>query len=286
MFKQIKGELWAFDAEWVPDPQAGRLLYDLPDDLPDREVMEEMWKRNGATEEVPKPYLKTVLCRVVSIAAVTRTLDPAADGVKLDLRSQPRDPTLFDDCAEASILTKFLGAVGQRSPQLVGYNSVGADLPALIQRAIVNGVQAPAFCERPDKPWEGKDYFARDNQWHIDLMNIVSPGWKAAPSLNQMATLSGIPGKLGFDGSRTSEAWLQGDLERIVKYNEHDALTTYLLWLRMAHFAGMMSSEDYDREQGLLRSLLERRSSESSDQEHLGEYLQEWDRLRGRVSHP
>ena len=42
MFKEIKDELWAFDAEWVPDPTAGRLLYDLPDDLPDREVMEEM----------------------------------------------------------------------------------------------------------------------------------------------------------------------------------------------------------------------------------------------------
>jgi hypothetical protein len=34
------------------------------------EVFEAMWKAGGATEEEPMPYLKTILCRVVSIAAV------------------------------------------------------------------------------------------------------------------------------------------------------------------------------------------------------------------------
>ena len=145
MFKEIKDELWAFDAEWVPDPNAGRLLYDLPDDLPDREVMDEMWKRNGATAEDPRPYLKTVLCRLVSIAMVIRIRNPSTNEVTLDLRSQPKDPTLLEDCEETAILDKFLGSIERRSPQLVGYNSSGADLPILIQRAIVNGVRAPGL---------------------------------------------------------------------------------------------------------------------------------------------
>ena len=283
MFKEIKDELWAFDAEWVPDPNAGRLLYDLPDDLPDREVMDEMWKRNGATEEDPEPYLKTVLCRLVSIAMVIRIRNPSTNEVTLDLRSRPKDPTLIEDCEEAAILDKFLGSIEQRSPQLVGYNSSGADLPILIQRAIVNGVRAPGFCARPNKPWEGRDYFARDNQWHIDLMSAASPRWNTAPSLNEIATLSGIPGKLGFDGSRTADAWLQGDIERIVKYNEHDALTTYLLWLRMAHVAGLIPPQTYREEQDQLRALLVERSSDP-DHEHLGKYLTEWDRLRDRLA--
>ena len=101
--------------------------------------------------------------------------------------------------------------------------------------------------------------------------------------MNQIATLSGIPGKLGFDGSRTADAWLQGDVTRIVKYNEHDALTTYLLWLRMANVAGLIPSNTYREEQDQLRSLLVERSSEP-DHEHLGEYLTEWDRLRSRVA--
>ena len=283
MFKEIKDELWAFDAEWVPDPQAGRLLYDLPGDLPDREVMEEMWKRNGATEETPRPYLKTVLCRVVSIAMVIRTRDPGTSQIKLALRSRPKDPTLLDDCREAEILNRLLSSIEKRSPQLVGYNSSGADLPVLIQRAIVSGIRARGFCTRPDKPWEGRDYFARDNQWHIDLMSVASPGWNSAPSLNQIATLSGIPGKLGFDGSKTADAWLEGDIGRIVKYNEHDALTTYLVWLRTAHFAGLISPHAYREEQDQLRSLLVETSSEPGH-DHLREYLTEWDRLRAQVT--
>ena len=39
MFKTVKNRVWAFDAEWIPDPVAGRLLYDLPDELPNVEVL-------------------------------------------------------------------------------------------------------------------------------------------------------------------------------------------------------------------------------------------------------
>ena len=64
MFKTIKSRVWAFDAEWIPDPRAGRLLYDLSDDLPDADVLKHMWKEGGTTEEDPTPYLKTVVCRI------------------------------------------------------------------------------------------------------------------------------------------------------------------------------------------------------------------------------
>ena len=38
MFKTVANEVWAFDAEWVPDPEAGRVLYRLLEALTDREV--------------------------------------------------------------------------------------------------------------------------------------------------------------------------------------------------------------------------------------------------------
>ena len=72
MFKTVKNRVWAFDAEWIPDPAAGKLLYDLPDNTPDLDVFKRMWKEGGATEEDPTPYLKTVVCRIVSVAAVDR----------------------------------------------------------------------------------------------------------------------------------------------------------------------------------------------------------------------
>ena len=73
MFKTVKNRVWAFDAEWIPDPVAGRMLYKLPEDVPDKDVFEVMWEKGGATEEDPTPYLKTVLCRIVSIAAKGRS---------------------------------------------------------------------------------------------------------------------------------------------------------------------------------------------------------------------
>ena len=278
MFKTIGSEIWAFDAEWAPDPKAGRLLYRLPDDMPDRDVMAEMWRRGGATEEEPQPYLKTILCRVVSIAAIRRKTEP--DGsVRVSLMSLPHiGAGTAPDVSEAEILSTFLNAIGEHKPQLVGFNSHSADIKILIQRAIVNGVSAPEFCKRPEKPWEGVDYFARGGEGHIDLKEVVSGFGKGTPSLNELATLSGIPGKMDVDGKGVAEMWLSGDLKGIVGYNEHDALTTYLTWLRIAYFAGFFDLEGYGREQALVADLI--RSKIEEGQEHLKAYQREWERLQ------
>lgn len=80
MFKTVTNRVWAFDAEWIPDPQAGRVLYKLPPDTADKAVMEEMWKRGGAKDDDPYPYLKTVLCRIVSVSAVERIFHASPEG--------------------------------------------------------------------------------------------------------------------------------------------------------------------------------------------------------------
>ena len=104
-------------------------------------------------------------------------------------------------------------------------------------------------------------------------------GWgKATPSLHELATLSGIPGKLDIDGQRVAEIWLAGNLKRIVQYNECDALTTYLVWLRMAHFAGFFTPETYNEEQERVRALLAEKA-QNPRYEHLIAYREEWDRL-------
>ena len=46
-------------------------------------------------------------------------------------------------------------SVGRRKPQLVGYNSAQADVPILIQRAIVNGLSGFGFSDRPKNPGRG-----------------------------------------------------------------------------------------------------------------------------------
>ena len=277
MFKTVQDNVWVYDIEWVPDVNAGKVLYGIEDDgMTEDEIMSVMWQNGGATDENPKPFLKTVMCRIVSIALVRRRVTDGRGAV--DLLSLPRREEDGDQSNEREMLSTFLRALGERCPQLVGYNSADSDLKILIQRAVVHGLSAAKFCKRPDKPWEGIDYFARDSEWNIDLMRVVGGWGKSTPSLHEIASLSGIPGKLGVDGGDVASMWLSGDRRKIVDYNECDAITTYLLWLRVAHFADKFSVQQYRAEQDLVREMLERESLEKG-KDHLREYLSEWDRL-------
>ena len=128
MIKSVSNEVWAFDCEWVPDLLAGRLLYHLPEDLPSDEVLRVMWEQGGATPENPMPFLRTVVCRVVSIATVIRRTLKNGE-VQLFLSTLPEAP---DDAAqdEPYILRRFLA------------DGVGARISAA-KSAIVTSVSCP-----------------------------------------------------------------------------------------------------------------------------------------------
>lgn len=277
MIKNINKKVWAFDVEWVPDPRAGKLLYKLPNEMPDKEVMKEMWSIGGATEDEPMPFLKTAICKVVSLSMVTRHEEK--DGIKVELHSLPSLPAKSGETDEKYIIETFLHTLGKHKPQIVGYNSVSADLKILIQRGIANGIQAKEFAKRPDKPWEGVDYFSERSDNNIDLMRIISGWGKSTPSLNEISVVSGIPGKMGVDGKEVAPMWLDGKIDEIVAYNEFDALTTYLLWLRVAHFAGFFSDAEYIQEQELVEEMIVE-ESQKEDRKHLTKFLDEWNRLR------
>ena len=83
-----------------------------------------------------------------------------------------------------------------------------------------------------------------------------------------MANVCGIPGKMGINGQEVAPLWLEGRLPEIVAYNECDSLTTYLIWLRLAHIGVFFSSGEYADEQQRVRELLER-EGESPGKEHL-----------------
>jgi len=69
--------------------------------------------------------------------------------------------------------------------------------------------------------------------------------------------------------------------DEIVAYNEFDALTTYLVWLRVAHFGGHFTDQEYEVEQQLVRELI--LSEIENGKMHLEEYLEEWDRLKAGI---
>jgi predicted PolB exonuclease-like 3'-5' exonuclease len=284
MLKLLADSVFSFDVEWIPDPKSAEILHQtdpVNEPGPDaQKSFEALWssaRKDGDPEDF-QPYLKTILCRIVSLAGILREKSPGG-GAELKLVSLPVDPADPTKCDEKALLVTFLKSVGRKKPQLVGYNSAQADVPIIVQRAIVNGLPGFGFSDRPDKPWLGVDYFdARNSEYNVDLADALGQ-YRDRPSLHQAATLSGIPGKIDVSGDSVAQMWAEGKLNEIVAYNEFDAFTTHLLWARVAHFSGLLSSEQYIAEQDLVRRLL--KEEIEAGREHLEKFIVEWDRLLG-----
>jgi hypothetical protein len=281
MLKQDIGErTWFYDLEWVPDAEAARKLFDLPEGATELEAMQVLWENaSGYSPEVPRPFVKYLFSRVVSIAFLARNI-VFRDGekqIEFKIHSLPTLPAGPDDVSEAHIIEQFLIYAGKLEPQLVGFNSLESDLQVLIQRGIVNEVTAPAFCKRPGKPWEGRDYFdSKNSEWHLDLLQRLSLRYGMAPRLNDLAVLCGYPGKIDMAGDQVVDLWLAGDITRIVEYNQTDTFNTYLVWLRTAFFSGKLTEEQYFSEQEQFREFLEREAA-GEGREHIAKFLGMWE---------
>lgn len=275
MLKLIASTVWVWDAEWVPDAPTIRRVYGLAPNLTDTEVIEHAYREAGATPENPRPYLKTILCRIVSIAAVER-LEKNGQVASLKVVSVPRLGEGLVD--ESVILQRFLDGAGRNKPQLVGFNTENADFPILVQRALVNRVTAPKFCDRPNKPWEGVDYFGgKQSDWNLDLLQIIGGrerrNW---PSVHQLAAACGIPAKHGGAGDDVAALFSAGRIAEIIRYNQRDALTEYLIWLRLAYFAGKITSAQLDAEENLLVEMLLGMYAADTTRTDLVDFVQEW----------
>lgn len=277
---EIHDPVWFFDLEWVPDAAGAVRLFDLDPQTTESEAIQRLWESTNGydPEKCPRPFVKYVFSRVVSIAFLSRrvTYDGPDRRVEFALHSLPKLPLDSDRSDEGEIISQFLHYVGVRSPQLVGFNSLESDLQVLIQRGLVNEVRAEAFNLRPAKPWEGRDYFdSRNSEAHLDLLQRFSRG-AMTPRLNDLARLCGFPGKIDVDGAQVVDLWLEGRLREIVEYNMIDTLNTYLIWLRVVNFAGKLTEEEYVAEQDDLRAFLDR-EADKDDGGHIQRFLEKWD---------
>ncbi len=275
---QVPELVLVFDMEWVPDAHGARRLYDLAPDIPEAEAMQRLWQASNDfhPENNPRPFLKYMFSRVVSIAFLSRRI-VFIDGegtLEFGLHSLPELP-VEEMPDEAPLIERFLYILGKRCPQLVGYNSAASDIQVLIQRGMINEIAAQRFCERPDKPWEGNDYFRRwDNEDHLDMLKLFSGSHGMTPRLDEFAKLCGFPGKIDVKGDQVTDLWLAGDITKIVEYNQIDVLNTYLLWLRLVFFCGKIKEEEYMDEQDAFRSFLE--SQAENGKPFILDFLAKW----------
>jgi predicted PolB exonuclease-like 3'-5' exonuclease len=235
-----------FDIETIPDVELGRRSLGLGE-LSDAAVAKAMFAQ--ARAQSGHDFLPYEQHRVVAISCVLRS------------REQLRVWSLGDlVSSEADLLQRFFDGIERYTPDLVSWNGAGFDLPVLHYRSLRAGIQASRYWEagEEDREFKYNNYLNRYHWRHLDLMDVLS-GFqgRARASLEDMAALLELPGKLGFSGDKVWDAFQAGQLAAIRDYCETDVLNTYLIYLRFEFLRGRLDAESLRKEQQLLRDWLE-----------------------------
>jgi hypothetical protein len=137
-----------------------------------------------------------------------------------------------------------------------------------------HGITAARYWEvgDTDRDYRYNNYLSRFHWRHIDLMDVLS-GYQfgGRASLEHVAMLLGLPGKLGMSGAHVWDYHLAGRHEEIERYCETDALNTYLVYLRFELMRGTLDRASYEQEIGRVRDKLER-----AEEPHWREFDAAW----------
>ncbi len=223
-----------FDIETIPDVDAGRRLYDL-DGLNDADLASALFALRRA--KVGHDFLPHYLQKIVAISLV---LDSAKEFKVWSLGTEQSD--------EAELITRFFKGIDQFQPTLVSWNGSGFDLPVLHYRALLHGIAAPTYWEvgESQSNYRWNNYLNRFHYRHTDLMDVIA-GYqnKAFAPLNDIATLLGLPGKMGMSGDKVWDAYQNGKIKEIRDYCETDVLNTWGVYMRFEKILGTLSAEAY-----------------------------------------
>jgi predicted PolB exonuclease-like 3'-5' exonuclease len=143
---------------------------------------------------------------------------------------------------ERGMLADFATFAEQHRPHLVTYNGRGFDLPVIILRCLRHGVPMHFF-------FQDRDYRYRfSDAGHIDLYDFLSEhGAAKVGSLDALAHVIGLPGKVGVDGSQVEGLYHGGQLALIKNYCLSDVAQTAFLFLRYRLLQGALDVPGYQR---------------------------------------
>jgi len=154
-----------------------------------------------------------------------------------------------DDAREAALLAAFGAAVGRAT--LVTYNGRSFDLPVIALRSLAHAVPQPWYYR------ESSTRYRYSEHGHLDLCDwLADHGAVRAGSLDALARLVGLPGKVGVDGSQVEGLHAAGRLAEIERYCLADVAQTALLFLRFRLLQGQLSPEAHAAREAELQAWL------------------------------
>lgn len=159
------------------------------------------------------------------------------------------------DAEERDMLRAFSdrvsAAASKRPLTICTFNGRRFDLPVLVMRALKHVVPLP---------WMFRDgaFLTRYKERpHLDVADAIAlfGASRDHTSLDNLARLIGLPGKVGVDGS-VGEMYERGEIDRIANYCLADVAQTALLMLRWKAVQFELPPQSYIAAEGALRLAL------------------------------
>lgn len=252
-----------YDIETIPDIILGRRLLGLALESKENEVFKALTERRLLQTQGNSDFLPPHLHQIVAISVVVSTPEWVKVWSLGDIEAE-----------EPEIIFRFFEGIQRYTPNLVSWNGTGFDLPVLHYRALLHGIVAPKYWETGDQDpgFRWNNYLSRYHQRHTDVMEVLA-GYqsRAYASLEEVALLLGLPGKMGQQGSEVWEKYQNNRLASIRDYCETDVLNTYLIYLRFQYIRGQIEKEEMEEEQTRIKAYLL-----SSNKPHLLGFLEAW----------
>jgi hypothetical protein len=215
----------------APSPEY--LILDL-ETIPDT----DRWARPEMPPGVEPPFPPTWAHRIVVIGCLW--LDHDYKLKRLGVVGDPAGGEGSADARERALLEDFSRFVGRARPVLVTYNGRSFDLPVIALRSLCHGVTLGWYYR------ERNVRYRYSEEGHLDLCDwLAEHGAIRSGSLDAVARLIGLPGKVGVDGSQVEGLYRAGQLAAIQAYCLADVAQTALLFLRFRLLQGMLAAEAY-----------------------------------------
>lgn len=140
---------------------------------------------------------------------------------------------------EKAMLEDFSEFIERHRPDIVTYNGRGFDLPVIALRSLRHGIPMSWY-------YQGRLRHRYSEDGHLDLCDMLSDhGAARSMSLDGVARLIGLPGKVGVDGSQVEGLWNAGRIDAIRDYCLADVAQTALLFLRFRLLQGALDGDGY-----------------------------------------
>lgn len=183
-----------------------------------------LWK-NPLGKDFPPPIYHRIVCIGYALFSDEGILSTGVLGL---------------DESEQAGLQKLCKMIEHNRPMIVTWNGRAFDMPVISYRCLKYGIATG---------WDfAGEYRHRHKAKHFDIADYVTNhGAVDRVSLDTIACLIGMPGKIDTRGSDVSDLIARQKLVHVGSYCLQDVFTTMLVFLRYSHLMGKFTQEETNR---------------------------------------